>query len=109
MFFASSRQCAMSVSICSTGTSKTLMKVTGPPVVGSISSLPDDTLLASANLGSLVIGWSFLAWGWSVASASRLRCSSSCGVHVHQVVFIILSLVGLLPVREFFGRREARE
>src|SRR4051794_18906801 len=30
--------------------------------------------------------------------------------HVHQVVFIILSLVGLLlPVREFFGRREARE
>src|SRR5215204_1682750 len=29
-------------------------------------------------------------------------------VHVHQVVFIILSLVGLLlPVREFFGRREA--
>ena len=31
-------------------------------------------------------------------------------VHVHQVVFIILSLAGLLlPVREFFGRREARE
>ena len=30
--------------------------------------------------------------------------------HVHQVVFIILSLVGLLlPIREFFGRREARE
>src|SRR5215213_9057147 len=30
--------------------------------------------------------------------------------HVHQVVFIILSLAGLLlPVREFFGRREARE
>jgi MFS family permease len=30
--------------------------------------------------------------------------------HVHQVVFIILSLVGLLlPVREFFPRREARE
>jgi multisubunit Na+/H+ antiporter MnhB subunit len=31
-------------------------------------------------------------------------------VHFHQVVFIILSLVGLLlPVREFFGRGEARE
>jgi hypothetical protein len=30
--------------------------------------------------------------------------------HVHQVVFIILSLVGLLlPIREFFPRREARE
>ena len=30
--------------------------------------------------------------------------------HIHQVVFIILSLVGLLlPIREFFGRREARE
>ena len=30
--------------------------------------------------------------------------------HIHQVVFIILSLVGLLlPVREFFGRGEARE
>jgi hypothetical protein len=30
--------------------------------------------------------------------------------HVHQVVFILLSLVGLLlPVGEFFGRREARE
>jgi len=30
--------------------------------------------------------------------------------HVHQVVFIILSLVGLLlPVGEFFGRREPRE
>jgi hypothetical protein len=30
--------------------------------------------------------------------------------HVHQVVFIILSLVGLLlPIREFFGRGEARE
>jgi len=30
--------------------------------------------------------------------------------HVHQVVFVILSLVGLLlPVREFFPRREARE
>jgi len=30
--------------------------------------------------------------------------------HVHQVVFIILSLVGLLlPVREFFGRREAQQ
>jgi uncharacterized membrane protein HdeD (DUF308 family) len=30
--------------------------------------------------------------------------------HVHQVVFIILSLAGLLlPVREFFGRRGARE
>jgi uncharacterized membrane protein HdeD (DUF308 family) len=29
--------------------------------------------------------------------------------HVHQVVFIALSLVGLLlPVREFFGRRGAR-
>jgi uncharacterized membrane protein HdeD (DUF308 family) len=30
--------------------------------------------------------------------------------HVHQVVFIALSLAGLLlPVREFFGRRGARE
>ena len=30
--------------------------------------------------------------------------------HVHQVVFIILSLVGLLlPIREFLGRSEARE
>jgi len=30
--------------------------------------------------------------------------------HVHQVVFIVLSLVGLLlPIREFFGRGEARE
>jgi hypothetical protein len=30
--------------------------------------------------------------------------------HVHQVVFIVLSLVGLLlPVREFFPRRGARE
>ena len=30
--------------------------------------------------------------------------------HVHQIVFILLSLAGLLlPVREFFGRREARE
>ena len=29
--------------------------------------------------------------------------------HVHQVVFIVLSLAGLLlPVREFFPRREAR-
>jgi hypothetical protein len=29
--------------------------------------------------------------------------------HVHQVVFIILSLVGLLlPIREFFGRRGTR-
>src|SRR5215204_3512407 len=29
--------------------------------------------------------------------------------HVHQVVFIVLSLAGLLlPVREFFGRRGAR-
>jgi hypothetical protein len=30
--------------------------------------------------------------------------------HVHQVVFIVLSLLGLLlPVREFFGRRGAPE
>src|SRR5215204_1478776 len=30
--------------------------------------------------------------------------------HIHQVVFIVLSLVGLLlPVREFFPRRRARE
>src|SRR5215207_6810044 len=30
--------------------------------------------------------------------------------HIHQVVFIILSLVGLLlPVREFFPRRRARQ
>jgi uncharacterized membrane protein HdeD (DUF308 family) len=30
--------------------------------------------------------------------------------HIHQVVFILLSLAGLLlPVREFFGRRGARE
>ena len=30
--------------------------------------------------------------------------------HVHQVVFIILSLVGLLlPIREFFPRRGTRE
>ena len=30
--------------------------------------------------------------------------------HIHQVVFIILSLVCLLlPIREFFGRRKARE
>jgi hypothetical protein len=30
--------------------------------------------------------------------------------HVHQVVFIVLSLAGLLlPVREFFGRRRARD
>ena len=30
--------------------------------------------------------------------------------HVHQVVFIVVSLVGLiLPVREFFGRRGARD
>jgi hypothetical protein len=30
--------------------------------------------------------------------------------HVHQIVFIILSLAGLLlPVREFFPRRRARE
>jgi hypothetical protein len=30
--------------------------------------------------------------------------------HVHQVVFIVVSLVGLLlPVREFFPRRGARE
>jgi hypothetical protein len=30
--------------------------------------------------------------------------------HVHQVVFIVVSLAGLLlPVREFFGRRGARE
>ena len=30
--------------------------------------------------------------------------------HVHQVVFIVLSLAGLLlPVREFFPRRRARE
>ena len=29
--------------------------------------------------------------------------------HVHQIVFIVLSLLGLLlPVREFFPRREAR-
>jgi hypothetical protein len=29
--------------------------------------------------------------------------------HVHQIVFIVLSLAGLLlPVREFFGRRGAR-
>ena len=29
--------------------------------------------------------------------------------HVHQIVFIVLSLAGLLlPVREFFSRREAR-
>jgi uncharacterized membrane protein HdeD (DUF308 family) len=29
--------------------------------------------------------------------------------HVHQIVFIVLSLAGLLlPVREFFPRREAR-
>jgi hypothetical protein len=30
--------------------------------------------------------------------------------HVHQVVFIVVSLAGLLlPVREFLGRRGARE
>src|SRR5215218_5872309 len=30
--------------------------------------------------------------------------------HIHQVVFIVLSLVGLLlPVREFFPRRRARQ
>src|SRR5215212_1814824 len=30
--------------------------------------------------------------------------------HIHQVVFILVSLAGLLlPVREFFGRRGARE
>ena len=30
--------------------------------------------------------------------------------HFHQIVFIVLSLAGLLlPVREFFPRREARE
>ena len=30
--------------------------------------------------------------------------------YIHQVVFIVLSLVGLLlPVREFFGRREAQQ
>jgi hypothetical protein len=30
--------------------------------------------------------------------------------HIHQVVFIVVSLAGLLlPVREFFGRRGARE
>jgi hypothetical protein len=30
--------------------------------------------------------------------------------HIHQVVFIVVSLAGLLlPVREFFGRRGARD
>jgi hypothetical protein len=30
--------------------------------------------------------------------------------HIHQVVFIVVSLAGLLlPVREFFGRRGAQE
>ena len=46
-----------------------------------MSSLMDEMLLALAkSLGSLVIGGFFLASRWSVASASRLRCSSSLGL-----------------------------
>ena len=56
--------------------------------------------------------WAWFAlWYYPVFWTTHLLGDLPPGkVHVHQVVFIILSLVGLLlPVREFFPRREARE
>jgi hypothetical protein len=46
-----------------------------------------------------------LFWTWHLLGGSPPGKD-----HVHQVVFIVVSLVGLiLPVREFFGRRGARD
>lgn len=54
--------------------------------------------------------WAWLAlWFFPVFWAVHLFAGLPPGQdHVHQIVFIVLSLVGLLvPVRAFFGRRRA--
>jgi hypothetical protein len=56
--------------------------------------------------------WAWFAlWYYPIFWTAHLLAGLPPGKdHIHQVVFIILSLVGLLlPVREFFPRREARE
>ena len=56
--------------------------------------------------------WAWFAlWYYPVFWTAHLIGGLPPGkVHFHQVVFIILSLAGLLlPVGEFFGRREAQQ
>jgi uncharacterized membrane protein HdeD (DUF308 family) len=52
----------------------------------------------------------FVLWYYPVFWTAHLAGGLPPGRdHIHQVVFIVLSLAGLLlPVREFFPRREAR-
>src|SRR5215216_7728541 len=56
--------------------------------------------------------WAWFAlWYYPVFWAAHLVGGLPPGKdHVHQVLFIVLSVAGLLlPVREFFGRRRGRD